>query len=888
MKKIFIGFFGLVLTLLVALILAPIIFKQDIQDAIDKQLEANLNADAFYDTNGFDLALISTFPDLTVSIQNFGIRGIGNFEGDTLISVKEFSLSIDLLSVLGDEVSINSVGLDEPVINILVLEDGSANYDIAVSAGEEPDSTDPAESSAPLSIAIKEWNIVEGDIIYLDETLPFYATLFGFNHNGSGDFSLDVFEMATSTRITSFSMGYDGDEYISDKIFSADVNMQMDLENMKFVFMENRLGLNDFNFGLDGYVSMPGDDIDMDIDFKGKEIDMRSIISLIPGLYTDYLTGVDASGNVGFEGYVKGTLNETDMPKVNTRFSVSDGQIGFADYPIPMEEIEISAVFDYPSADLRDASFNVDNFSMLIDGEATTASLMFKDFEDYFWDLSVEGNVDLEKLTKIIPIEDTEFQGRINAGLKSIGRYSDVENEDYQKLTTSGFMNVSGFYYTGSDLPQGFGIERSALIFNPETISLTEFEGNAGKTDLSLKGSISNYIAFALSEEEPLKGNLDFASTMVDVDEWMVTSDTSIVEEEDTAALEMVRIPTNIVFELNSSIEKLLYDGLAIESFKGGLLVENGAIFMNDVSFDLLDGAFEMNGSIETIPEEALYSYDMEIENMNIPKAFQAFNTIQKMAPFAEKMTGDFSAKFDIRGSLAQDMMPIYETMFGSGDLNIKNGTIQEVKLLTAASAVTNLDNGDGTVKMKDVNMAVEIIEGNVFVEPFDVNMGGYTTTISGSNNVSGELDYSMVVREVPTGAAGQALNAALSSFTGGGNAVASKVDVNLGVKGTFDDPSVKFLGVSNSGSQDQRSSVAAKAKDELEAKKEEAKAKIEETKKEVVQQVTEAKDEAKEKVSAIADETKETAKEEVKEVAEEAKDKLKGLLKKKKKGGGL
>ena len=107
MKKVFIilgSFFAL---LLLAAVLLPIIFKDDIRAAIDKEIKASVNANVYYNTDAFGVTLFKNFPNITASVGDFGIAGIDKFEGDTLLDVKKFEITLDIMSVIsGDKISI--------------------------------------------------------------------------------------------------------------------------------------------------------------------------------------------------------------------------------------------------------------------------------------------------------------------------------------------------------------------------------------------------------------------------------------------------------------------------------------------------------------------------------------------------------------------------------------------------------------------------------------------------------------------------------------------------------------------------------------------------------------------------------------------------------------
>ncbi|MEQ6119914.1 AsmA-like C-terminal region-containing protein [Reichenbachiella sp. MALMAid0571] len=884
MKKFLVIIGSLIGVLILAMILIPIIFKDDIKKAVDDAMADNLNANVFYDPDGINLTLFSNFPDFTFGMDDFGISGIGKFEGDTLVSVGSFEVVIDVMSVIsGDKITISSITLDEPKILVKVLKDGSANYDIAKTTEDTAVEETPenAEASA-FSIGINKWEIVNGSLDYIDESMAFTTSLKGLNHTGSGDFALDIFDMITKTTVDDFSLGYEGVEYMSRKTLDIDMIMSMDLANAKYTFKENTVKLNDFGFGFDGYVSMPDEDIDMDITYSGKEISMKSILSLIPGDYQSYLDGVTAGGEVNFDGFVRGKYNETLLPTVNTKLGIKNGSIRYAEYPIPMEKINVATELNVPGENMNAMSFDMSKFHMLVDGEEVSATMSFKNLDNYTWAFSLLGNLDLEKILKIVPIEGTQLKGKIKADFKTSGNMALVEAEKYDQLPASGNMSIDGFYFSSPDLPQGFGITSSKMSFNPKYITLTNFDGTIGKSDIHMDGNIQNYIGFALDSTEVLTGQLNFSSNSFDLNEWMVEEETVETESgEDSLALEVVRIPVNIDFVMNASMKKIIYDNLNIENLKGNIVIKDGAARMQGVDFDMLKGKFTMSGSYVTANvENPEFDFMFGIKGLSIPASFEAFNTVQQLAPIAKNVNGNFSTDFKIGGVLGPDMMPVYDKLFGSGLIQIADAALSGSKITSAISTVTKLKGGSGEtegVKLKDVIMDAEIKDGRLHVKPFDVSIGGYKTTVSGSNGILGDLDYKLKM-DVPSGAAGAALNSALSSFTGGKSIVGENIKLNLGLQGTYDDPKVGLLGT-ESGEGGAGSTAKAAAKAALDEQKAKAQAELDKKKAEAEAkakaELEKKKKEAEEKAKAEAEKLKQDA-------ADKAKDAIKGLFKKK------
>ena len=258
----------------------------------------------------------------------------------------------------------------------------------------------------------------------------------------------------------------------------------------------------------------------------------------------------------------------------------------------------------------------------------------------------MDGGVDLEKVTKIIPLEGMELKGKIKAALATSGRMSDLEAERYEKLPASGSMSITGFsFYSEEDLPQGFGIAEANMTFNPKEVVLTKFKAMRVKTDLNMDGNITNHLQYILGDSTKLYGNLNFTSAIVDVNEWMVEEETTEdVASSDTATMELVRIPEDIDFVLASRINQIIYDNLTLKDFAGKLIIRNGAMTMEKVNFNLLDGYFEMNGLYNSAVslEKPKFDFDLQIKELSIASAFKSFTTVQKLAPVAEKWRASF------------------------------------------------------------------------------------------------------------------------------------------------------------------------------------------------------------------------------------------------------
>ena len=119
----------LILVIFLAGIIIPSLFKEQIKEKVLDM--ANENIDASLAAGDFSLTIFRNFPNLTFRLKDVAVTGVNRFEGDTLAGLRSFNLVFDITSVISKKgYRIKAIEIDRPVVNIIILEDGSVNYDI--------------------------------------------------------------------------------------------------------------------------------------------------------------------------------------------------------------------------------------------------------------------------------------------------------------------------------------------------------------------------------------------------------------------------------------------------------------------------------------------------------------------------------------------------------------------------------------------------------------------------------------------------------------------------------------------------------------------------------------------------------------------------------------
>ncbi len=486
MKKTLIIILGVFIFLIAAAVAVPFLFKDKIAARIDKEIAQSVNAKVIYDVDNVSLSLFRRFPNVSARIKDFDIVGNAPFENDTLVSLQELAIDFNLKSVLFDDYpTLTGVHLNGGNVYIKVLEDGTANYDITFPSEEVAE--DSTESN--FQIGVDEMEISNLNVVYDDRQLNYFMALGGVNAKGSGEFTADVYDLPIEMDALIADITYDDISYISNKTLKGETLLNIDMENMKFTLGEGNFQLNDFLFNLNGYLAMPGDDMEMDFNIEGINNEFKSILSLVPGIYSESFSSLKTSGTMDFTGKIKGIYNDDKIPSFDISLKVADGMFQYPDLPRPVKNVNIDLQVKNDTDNIDNTSVSIPTFNLDFGSNPISGKLYLSDLVNYTIDAALKGKLDLEELTSIFPIEGIALKGNLNVDATAKGRYDSVAGIipaiDAKLLLANGYVKSSEYPAPIEKL------NVNASVQNPSG-SMTDFLVDLSQFGFELEGEAIN------------------------------------------------------------------------------------------------------------------------------------------------------------------------------------------------------------------------------------------------------------------------------------------------------------------------------------------------------------------------------------------------------------
>ncbi|MBN1337737.1 MAG: hypothetical protein JXA03_00360 [Bacteroidales bacterium] len=834
MKKLIKIIAILVLALVVLGLVLPFLFKGKIIEMAKSEINKSINATVTFSDIGF--GLFRSFPDFSLSIDDLTITGKDIFENDTLSYVKKIKVTIGLMSVFsGDSYEIKKINIDDPYINILMLEDGRANYDIALPdydtvSAEKATSSDTTATS--FNLALKRLNINHAKIIYDDRSAGMLLTLTELNHDLSGNISESRAVLQTQTEIEAMSFVYDGVAWLKNAGISYKADIDADNAAGKYTLRENELRLNHLLLNFAGSLWLSGDDTGLDFTFEAPNTDFKNLLSLIPALYLKDFEDIKTEGQLALNGSVSGIYNENNLPGFQVNLGVSNASFGYPGLPGKVDKINMKASVVNPGGDADNTIVDVPEFSLEMNGNPVDVTFNLKTpVSDPDIAVGLKALIDLAGIKDVYPLpEDEEINGRIEADFSLQAKTSQFENEDYENIRASGFVRINDMKYRSSYVNDVVEIMDARMSFTPALLQLNNLEMKIGNSDLQALGNLSNYLAYGLSDGV-LKGEIVLTSAFLDISALMPenTESADLPQEaetvSDSAVSYIVEIPADIDFTMSSGFRKLIYDGIEMENVKGQLEISGGKLLIRDVSMDILEGRMIMNGSYSSVNiEKPEVDFNLDMSGMDIQKSYNTFALVSKYAPIARKTSGKFNVRFNFRSVLDHEMMPVYESLNGEGRFSTSMIKISDVNTLDKAADFLKFEK----IRSADIDKIMfdfKFVDGKVLVEPFDFEFENIAGKLGGWTAIDETIDYVMTLN-IPRKDLGPAASGVVNGLASGLGKLginytpSETVGLNVLIGGILSDPQVKLSLKESAGNL--VNDLQNKVKEEIEKKKEE------------------------------------------------------------------
>lgn len=607
------------------------------------------------------LTFFKTFPQFGVELQNFVLP---DPNGETVASLEELLVGVELFPLLGNEISISHLQLNRPVLNYRVYPDSTSNIDFLLETPEEPEQPE----SEGYAIAIPEFTIQSATVNYRDEPGEVIIVMNDLNADISLQFD-DLIESTVNATLGSLSASAEGTSYVDNLSLSLNQVSTVDIENETLELTEGTFSIRGLALNIAGSVSnWSSDTPSIDLQFSSSSENFGELLRLAPPEFDEQLAGLETRGALQLEGSVAGSITDEELPAFDLIVNVSNGYLQNPDLPDAIEDINLSLELNNELATLSE--FSARAAQNMITASGTVERPLD---DDAIFSIAFDGDVDLATVSRFYPIEDFGVQtlsGQLAADMTANGRIDQTENAMF-----SGNFILSDGALQYVDVPRPIEQINARIQASQDLIQIDESGFRAASNRFNMSGSISNPL-------DEVNRNLDLSATVnfdlasikefypIDEDtlELRGQFDANIVLQGQADPDQIERLLQRSTFELNDGYIDHRLVGKPLEDITLTAEATGTRLSIQNARFVTGENTLAMNGSVSNyLSDDPVF--DLTFDGNAVLADISSYYSLE---PYIQELSGSAVMNLNARGPAGD---PSQIVLNGSLEVNNVNAS---------------------------------------------------------------------------------------------------------------------------------------------------------------------------------------------------------------------
>ncbi len=559
------------------------------------------------DVGSMSVSIFSSLPDAALNVHNFSIPGT---ENDTLLSVGQVSIRVEILPLWYNQYNITRLDFDQPRFIYTVFEDSTTNLDFLTEAA-----ADTAMASEPgqptdttlTSVQIPALTIRNARFGYVDRSADSEFIMDRLDADLSLDYAREI-ATRLDLNIGKMTARMGEDTYLRELPVQLSQESVLNMENETLTLKEGALSIRGLSLSLNGQLTdwSAEDGPHADLKFTSASENFDELLKLAPSSYHEELEKLDTRGALALDGSISGALGGSELPSYNVNISVTDGYLKNPDLVDPITDIQLQARADNQKIELQTLSANTGPNSL-------SATGIIKDplnTGQSTIDLTADLQLDLSTVKNFYPIDpDTlSMQGQLTANARLKGKTANIQEavQEANISLTEGHI----------DYPQ-MGPPLTALTLDAAVrgnrLDLKNFSANSEGNTLRASGTVTDYLSDAPAIDIKADGAYDLSQTHHYYDLAPYISELNGMVNLDVSAngsgFDPMEWAINGRLQLTDVNAKGDSLPQSLQNLNGEMTVDPSSANLKNVSFLLGESDFNMEGKLThyrnfLLPEE--------------------------------------------------------------------------------------------------------------------------------------------------------------------------------------------------------------------------------------------------------------------------------------------
>lgn len=710
-----------------------VIYESEVKQYVINELNKQLNTPVMIDAKDISFSIIKNFPYASVDFKNLkAMDAIQSKRKDTLFKADRISFQFNLPDIFKKNYHIKKIEIDNVVLTIRIDENGNDNHHFWKK------STDSTHTN--FAFALEKIEVSQIRVIYNNLQQHQTTDLIINKSILSGEFSEKKYALKTTAELFVNTIQSDSISFIKKKNVYVDATLNVDNLVDAFKIGYGKIKIEDLTFETGGEVFQASTQPLLNIAVKGKDMDIKSLLSLIPKQYKTKIEAYKSTGDFYFDARIQGTLSKEQSPQVIADFGMRNATIEQTQEKIVLSGVNLKGHYTNGSQDGKQPSaLTLKSFSATINKEQLRGELSILNFSNP----SVNGKItatfnlsELQHFVKLDTIEQISGMVMIDALFKANNR--DAVTGLYKEVTTAGDLEISNMNLQIKNNILKFSNINGDFKFNDNDLIVNHFSGNVLSSDFELKGFFRNIVGYALKDKQNINVEATLHSKSINLNELLANKQ----EGEAKQSKYKLKFSEHINVNLNSEIDELKFRKFTAKEIRGIVQLKDRKLVIDPITFLTMDGIVNTSAIVDGSDTTRLLvtSYS-DFNKINITQLFSEFENFGQTNIMDKHIKGLATCKVQFSSEFSPELQMDMDKLYVGTDLSIENGELNNVESMKSLSRFIDLKELEN-IRFANLKNQIEIKKQVITIPKMEIKSSALNLTTSGTHGFDGKIDY--------------------------------------------------------------------------------------------------------------------------------------------------
>lgn len=760
-------------------------YQDDVKEYIVGELNKELNTEIIVDGKDIDFTVLKNFPFASVDFKNVkALEAIQSKRKDTLFTAGEISFQFNLIDVFKKNYHIKKIEVDNANLRIRIDKEGNDNYHFWKPS---TDTTSTGFSFALEKIVLKQVHFSFKDY-KAKQNIDFTVN----NSDLSGNFSDKKYSLESTSDLFVNTIKMDSTSYLSKRTIHSEIALNIDNILFTYNIDKAKIKIEDVVFEVVGNIINSNHEPILNLGFHGKDMDIKSVLSLIPAKYKGIINDYESSGEFYLDATVQGSIVQNQYPQIVADFGIKDADITQLKDHITLNNVNLKGHYSNGNKNSSTVStLSLMPFSASIENGTISGNLSLKNLDNPSFNGNAKADFNLEILQKFLKMDTIEtVNGQLKMDATFSGNEKNLISGNYENINTSGDLIISDVNIKLKNNKLSFFNINGDFKFDNNDLAVNRFSGNAGNSDFELKGFFRNIIGFILKENQNITIEASLKSKNVDLNELLSNKE----ERHHSESKYKLKFSEYIELNLNSEIDHLEFRKFNATNIHGVIKLKDKKMVVDPILLSTMNGSITTSGLIDgTDSTKILITCFSDLHKINITKMFDSFENFGQTSVTDKNLKGIATAKIQFASIISPELIVDMDKLFAGIDMTIENGELNNVESMKSLSRFIELKDLEN-VRFSTLKNQIEIKNQVVNIPKMEVKSNAINITASGTHTFNNDINYKikLSLNELLSKKAKQAKkqNDEFGEVADDG---LGRTNIFLSMTGTVDKPVIKY-----------------------------------------------------------------------------------------------